>query len=240
MPELHVTLIKASDLPASDTGFTGRKSDPYVTFELGWERVRSTTIKNELNPVWKPSERFEFDVADVDTQELRVRVMDYDNFNADDTIGTMSLPVSNFVDHANEAIVETYALDIPSEFNSQNRHSTLQLEIRLVMEEPGQLTLRVWENEMWEGGAWVPADNKAKRHWSTYDNQVSAHSFEDVAPPVPEGYESESWGFSTRKGDNMGWLYASSFSSSSWEPAHDSGCYARRRLWERLCSGPAE
>ncbi|GLD94171.1 hypothetical protein PINS_up002782 [Pythium insidiosum] len=36
MPTLTVTLLSASDLPASDTGaFQGGKSDPYVHFQLG-------------------------------------------------------------------------------------------------------------------------------------------------------------------------------------------------------------
>lgn len=234
MPELHVTLIKATDLPAADSGFHGRSSDPYVTLQVGDERVRSSGFKNSLNPVWRPAERFEFEVMDVDAQKLYVRVVDHDTMNQDDLIGTLSLPIARFAKHANNPVVETFRLDVPEEFERQHCDSSIELEVCLKVEDDGQKTLHIWENELWAGGSWIPANNHERKHWSTFDQKVSSNTFEDVAPEVPDGLEGQGWAYSTRKGDEHGWSYADSF-TGPWASAKSSSSYARRRLWQNNC-----
>lgn len=234
MPELHVTLIKATDLAAADSGFHGRSSDPYVTLQVGDECVRSSTFKNQLNPVWRPAERFEFEIYDIDAENLHIQVVDHDTMNSDDLIGSLSLPVARFMKHANNPVVETFPLIIPDELEHQHTDSTIELEVCLKVEDDGQKTLHIWENELWQGGSWVPANNHERRHWSTFDQKVSSNTFEDVAPEVPDGLEGQGWAYSTRKGDEHGWMYASSF-TGPWSSSKGSSAYARRRLWQNNC-----
>ncbi|KAG6619404.1 putative C2 domain-containing protein [Phytophthora cinnamomi] len=131
MPFLHVTLRSAADLPSSDFSLVGGKSDPYVVFKLNGAKHRSACLKNTLNPVWDPPERFVFEVPDAASAVLNVEVFDHDSLNPDDLLGTLVVPVAKFADEMDVATLENYPLSVASEFDGQKRSSTLQLELCL-------------------------------------------------------------------------------------------------------------
>ncbi|KAI9911881.1 hypothetical protein PsorP6_008957 [Peronosclerospora sorghi] len=241
MPQVIVTLLRANNLPVADTLIQGSTSDPFVTFQIGDELLRSSCICGVLDPVWQPTETFEFEVPHTsqDTnRQLVIQVFDNDHFKADDLLGELYLPLSMFERRPNEAIVGTYELQVPESLKqackSSDDKTTIQLDVCFVVETDGQQTLYVWENEDYLDGKWVPSHNKERRHWSTYDLQISSDNFDDVAPEVPEGLEGAGWTYSRKKGDDHGWVYASTY-TGPWASTPSTMCYARRRLWQNNC-----
>ncbi|CAH0480906.1 unnamed protein product [Peronospora belbahrii] len=245
MPQLIVTLLRANNLPVADTFIQGSASDPFVTFQIDDEYVRSSCVSGTLNPVWQPAETFEFEVPYTSRNSERhlvIQVVDNDSFKTDELIGVLSLPLSIFEARPNEAVVETYDLQVPESFNPQESKSsdemkqktTIQLDICYEKETDGQKTLYVWENEDYRDGKWTPSHNNERRHWSSFDLQTSSDNFEHVAPQIPQGLEGAGWAYSTKKGDEHGWVYASTY-TGPWASMSSTGCYARRRLWQNNC-----
>lgn len=82
---LDVKLVQAKDLINKD--LIG-KSDPYAVLYIRPIRDRvkkSKTIDNELNPVW--NEHFEFEVEDIATQNLTVKIYDKETVEEDEILG---------------------------------------------------------------------------------------------------------------------------------------------------------
>lgn len=240
MPQLIVTLLRAGNLPVADTFIQGSASDPFVTFQLGDEYLRSSCVSAALDPVWQPAETFEFEVGHSPNAErhLVVQVVDNDRFKMDDLMGELRLPLSTFERRPNEAIVETYELQVPEALQQAvkqvDKKSTIQLDICYAEETDGQRTLCIWENEDWVDGKWTPSHNNERRHWTTYDLQTSSDNFDQVAPDVPEGLEGAGWAYTTKKGDDHGWVYAGTY-TGPWSASASPTCYARRRLWQNNC-----
>ncbi|KAL4166517.1 hypothetical protein KRP22_013775 [Phytophthora ramorum] len=239
--QLIVTLLRASNLPVADTFVQGSASDPFVTFQLGDEYLRSSCESGVLEPVWQPAETFEFEVghqSQATDRQLVVHVVDNDRFKQDDLLGELYLPLSTFERRPNEVVVDTYELQVPEGLRQAAKHpdkkTTVQLDICFAEEKDGQKTLCVWENEDYVDGKWTPSHSNERRHWSTFDLQVSSDNFDHVAPEVPEGLEGVGWAYSTKKGDDHGWLYASTY-TGPWSSASSPTCYARRRLWQNNC-----
>lgn len=191
----------------ADTFIQGSASDPFVTFQLGDEYLRSSCVSGALDPVWQPAETFEFEVGHLSPnaeRHLVVQVVDNDRFKMDDLLGELRLPLSSFERRPNEAIVETYELQVPESLQQatkqSDKKSTIQLDICYAEETDGQRTLCIWENEDWVDGKWTPSHNNERRHWSTYDLQTSSDNFDQVAPEVPEGLEGAGWAYTTKKG----------------------------------------
>ncbi|KAF4315361.1 hypothetical protein JM18_009336 [Phytophthora kernoviae] len=238
---LIVTLLRASNLPIADTFIQGSSSDPFVTLQLGDEYFRSSCVNGSLDPVWQPAEVFEFEVPHLNAQmqrQLEIQVVDNDRFKQDDLLGELQLSLSLFEARPNEAAVDTYELKVPEDLKQAAKHpekkTTLQLDICLIMETDGQKTLCVWENEDYVDGDWKPSHSNERRHWSTFDLQVSSDNFDHVAPEVPEGLEGAGWAYSTKKGDDHGWIYACTY-TGPWSASSFTTCYARRRLWQNNC-----
>jgi hypothetical protein len=78
---LEITVLEAEGLPAADTSLTGERtfSDPYVTVQVGYATMRTSTCPETLNPKWAepPGHLFVYNVAQL------VRVVVYD----DDLLG---------------------------------------------------------------------------------------------------------------------------------------------------------
>lgn len=236
MPELSVTLLRASNLPVGDASvLQGSASDPFVTFELCGECQRSSTVRSSLDPEWKPAETFVFDVPDVQRARLLVRVVDNDAFKTDDLLGECVLPVVELAGDANRSLARALALQVPPELAASAKGaSQLHVELRLSVEDEGQLTLSVWENEDFTAGRWVPASGDQWRHWTSVDGRASSDDFDQVAPPVPDGLEGKGWAYATRRGDEHGWVYARSY-TGPWAAANSTTTFARRRLWQNHC-----
>jgi len=84
---LQFEVLEGRNLPAADTGITGKKSsDPFVSIKVGFGVVRSSTAENTLNPKWKdpPGHLFVYNVA----QLVRITVHDDDVMGAD-VLGTV-------------------------------------------------------------------------------------------------------------------------------------------------------
>eukprot|EP00743_Colponemidia_sp_Colp-15_P006197 GILK01006664.1.p1 GENE.GILK01006664.1~~GILK01006664.1.p1 ORF type:complete len:1102 (+),score=210.12 GILK01006664.1:226-3531(+) len=93
---LLVHLMRAENLPAAD--FNGL-SDPYCTLELGGVKERSSIVFKDLNPTW--NQKYEFVVADVQTQSLNIKVWDKDRLMHDDLLGSISIPLSSVTQDRN-------------------------------------------------------------------------------------------------------------------------------------------
>ncbi|KAI9911379.1 hypothetical protein PsorP6_008786 [Peronosclerospora sorghi] len=131
MYAVHVTLVKAVDLPSAD--FNG-KSDPYVVFKLANTTHTSSTIPANLNPEWDPEETFAFIADDPRTAVLDVHVFDHDRISKDDKIAYCSVPLIDFIDKPDSEVL-MFELETPAEFAKQKRKSAIMLEIKLEKED---------------------------------------------------------------------------------------------------------
>lgn len=241
MPQLLVTLLRANSLPVADTYVQGNASDPFVTFQVGDEYMRSSCITKALDPVWQPAETFVFELphpSQATERHLLVQVSDNDRWKLDDLLGELSIPLSSFERRPNEAVIGTYELIVPETLKAAMKtietKASIQLDICYLQETDGQQTLCVWENEDYVDGHWTPSHNKERRHWSSFDLQTSSDNFEQVVPDVPEGLEASGWAYSNKRGDDHGWIYASTY-TGPWSSMPSALCYARRRLWQNHC-----
>ncbi|KAK6140689.1 hypothetical protein DH2020_025571 [Rehmannia glutinosa] len=90
---LEVKLIEAKELTNKD--IIG-KSDPFAKIFIRPLRDRtktSKTIDNQINPIW--NEHFEFEVEDVTTQHLTVKIYDDEGVQAAELIGCAQIPLRN-------------------------------------------------------------------------------------------------------------------------------------------------
>lgn len=92
---LKITLTHASGLAVGD--FVG-KSDPFVKFRLdGGQSARSSVRGSTLEPVWDPPEHFDFKLRDPELQILIVEVFDHDLITRDDLLGSVQIPLKEFL-----------------------------------------------------------------------------------------------------------------------------------------------
>jgi Ca2+-dependent lipid-binding protein len=131
MYAVHVTLVKAVDLPSAD--FNG-KSDPYVVFKLANTTHKSSMIPANLNPEWDPEETFAFIADEPKSAVLDVQVFDHDRISKDDKIGSCVVPLAPFVG-GQQSEVLMYDLEVPASFKKQNRKSVVMLEILVEKED---------------------------------------------------------------------------------------------------------
>ncbi|KAL6556736.1 Synaptotagmin-5 [Orobanche gracilis] len=90
---LEVKLIEAKELTNED--IIG-KSDPFAKICIRplCDRTKtSKTIDNQINPIW--NEHFEFEVEDISTQKLTVKVYDDEGIQAAELIGCAQIPLLN-------------------------------------------------------------------------------------------------------------------------------------------------
>ncbi|KAL9647433.1 hypothetical protein ABK040_006795 [Willaertia magna] len=120
IPHVEINLIKAINLPVMDI-FT---SDPYCTFDLGKDVVKSKVIDRSLNPVWNqklllaiPDEEIKKG-TDLNTLNLRVTLLDRDGIKKDDLISSILLPFSEL---RPEGIPTDYVLDLPGELCQKSK-----------------------------------------------------------------------------------------------------------------------
>ncbi|GLD94177.1 hypothetical protein PINS_up002788 [Pythium insidiosum] len=188
MATLKVTLVRIKDLPVSDSLLEGKTSDPFVVFTVRKEVQQSSCIMNNLNPQWIPRETFDFPVVDLESDVLQVSVFDHDTYNAHDLMATLVLPVSKFMSRPNSKHKESFALDVQPEYSTQACHSVIDLEICLQTDVHGEVTMRIWENQVWFlSTGWIGSDTEIYKKWSAYDDSVTSNRFEEIAPPTPRG-----------------------------------------------------
>jgi hypothetical protein len=241
MYTLEVTLLRAQDLPASDFGFMGLggKSDPYLTFKVGRMTQKSSVIMNNLSPVWSPPEKFTFKVDNPKERVLEIHVFDFDRFNKDDLLGTLTLALAPFGEKQGASEVLSYEVDIDEAFTNHKKRSYVFLEIKLQSMDRADRVLELWENQRfhlikkWTPDTMLPNDRK---RWSAVgDSNISSDNFEEVAPRVPPGLTAEGWSLDVSQGDDSGWLYAPSF-QGPWQRTEYTLATVRRRKWINKCT----
>ncbi|KAJ7535342.1 hypothetical protein O6H91_12G029200 [Diphasiastrum complanatum] len=90
---LEVKLVQAKDLLNKDA--IG-KSDPFVLLYIRPmpSRMKKTrTIDNQLNPIW--NEHFQFEVEDLETQKLTIRICDEEGFLSAQLLGYAEVPLKD-------------------------------------------------------------------------------------------------------------------------------------------------
>lgn len=237
---VKVTLTHARELEAAD--YNGA-SDPYVRFSLAdGQSARSSCRLKTLDPVWSPSEHFDFKVGDPELKTLLVEVLDHDLLTADDLIGSVSVLLKDFVvtesDLHGPAKSVAFTLEAPASVKTGAANQVF-LRITVTPLAMAEVKLEIYENECWMLGSGWSSNEKYlvdhRRRYSTEDGEVSSDSLEEIAPEPPLGYEAVTgWTFSVGKGDREGWLYAATF-SGPWYPEKLASSYVRRRRWERVC-----
>jgi len=103
MSRITVRIVEARGLTAADAC---GKSDPFAELRimnkttdllptighLGKSNVCKTkVIRNTLSPIW--NEEFTFDVRSPMTDMLEVKVLDWDRFSTNDTLGVVMVPI---------------------------------------------------------------------------------------------------------------------------------------------------
>ena len=87
LPKLHVTLVRAANLPKMDLFGS---CDAYVKIYIGSDSFKSRVVKNTYNPVFNQTHTFEVPPL-VDVLELEL--FDWDMISADDFVGGCEIPL---------------------------------------------------------------------------------------------------------------------------------------------------
>jgi hypothetical protein len=156
---LHLSVIKAKDLIAADSGGT---SDPYVRIHVGKEIAngrKTRVVKKTLNPEW--NEQFEINIRESQRKEtVTIEVFDKDVIGKDDSLGkfTFQLESLNLKFAASgEPLSRWHSFDPTS--GEENKGQVL-LAYELVKRASGlqpkaaqkkefrAITVRVWDYDM--------------------------------------------------------------------------------------------
>lgn len=89
---LSVRVLGGHSLKNRDTGLLGDLSDPYVVVRIGGVEQRTSTIKNDLDPVWSNDNEFSFTLGESDGV-LELEVFNANAVMKDTTLGRASLGI---------------------------------------------------------------------------------------------------------------------------------------------------
>ncbi|KAF1330886.1 C2 domain-containing protein, partial [Globisporangium splendens] len=249
---VKVTLTHATHLAKGD--YIG-KSNPYVKFTLDEQSTRSSCRAATLDPVWDLPEHFGFKVLNPKEQCVRVDVYDHDLITLDDHLGSVSIPLKDFItedtskappgaaatDRKELPPPKGYTLDVPPSLKTGEPNQVF-LRITVTPLDLTEVRLEIWENECWSLASGWSLDVSIfmfshRARWSNEDGSHSAAKFEEIAAKPLLGFQSQSWNFHVGKGDRDGWIYASSF-SEPWYAMSNPTMLVRRRRWENVCRRP--
>lgn len=90
---LKVKVIKGTNLAIRDM----LSSDPYVVLTLGQQKVQTTIVKSNLNPVW--NEELMLSVPE-QYGPVKLQVFDHDTFSADDIMGEAEIDIQPMITSA--------------------------------------------------------------------------------------------------------------------------------------------
>ncbi|CAA0832284.1 ADP-ribosylation factor GTPase-activating protein AGD12 [Striga hermonthica] len=90
---LKVKVIKGSNLAIRDM----LSSDPYVVLSLGQQKVQTSVVRSNLNPVW--NEELMLSVPEK-YGPIKLQVYDYDTFSADDIMGEAEIDIQSMITSA--------------------------------------------------------------------------------------------------------------------------------------------
>lgn len=90
---LKIKVVKGTNLAIRDM----MTSDPYVILNLGQQKVQTTVVKSNLNPVW--NEELMLSVP-LEYGPVKLQVYDYDTFSADDIMGEAEIDIQPLITSA--------------------------------------------------------------------------------------------------------------------------------------------
>ncbi|KAG5515936.1 hypothetical protein RHGRI_036840 [Rhododendron griersonianum] len=90
---LKVKVLKGTNLAIRDM----LSSDPYVVLTLGHQKIQTTVVKSNLNPVW--NEELMLSVPQ-DFGAVKLEVYDHDTFSADDIMGEAEVDIQPMITSA--------------------------------------------------------------------------------------------------------------------------------------------
>ncbi|CAH9097761.1 unnamed protein product [Cuscuta europaea] len=90
---VKVKVLKGTNLAIRDM----LSSDPYVVLTLGHQKVQTTVMRSNLNPVW--NEELMLSVPQ-DYGSVKLQVYDYDTFSADDIMGEAEIDIQPMITSA--------------------------------------------------------------------------------------------------------------------------------------------
>lgn len=100
---LRVQIPEARELVKSDFSLIGKGSpDPYAVLEVGAQKFRTETKKNQSNPKW--DEIFEAFVDNSKGQELEIFLYDHDLASKDSKIGNVDIKIRSVVEEGMQDI----------------------------------------------------------------------------------------------------------------------------------------
>lgn len=239
--ETKVAVLKlkaASNLPSSDA--IAGLADPYFQLKIypadllaGEQNQKSSIKPRTLNPVWDPAERFQFICSNMSDTKI---ILSLYSDGVSESLGDAALPAKDLTDQLAPVKLKLVnpdngkfcgEVDVEGCLMDPRRANTIQQHI-------------VYEYERWQPvvhwghdfpGHFLPTD---PGRWSNEDCSKFGNSFENVAPPLKEGWEEiTSWEIRMSTADVGGWKYSSSFHSTTWYDAQGFGMYVRRRPWVR-------
>lgn len=142
---VRIILYQCTNLLAADHAITGGKSDPYVLFTIGNKTLKSSRIKNDLNPHWSPPEKFEFRLKEWEHDFIIVRVYDHDLIMKDDLIGSAVIPLRLFAGNRHNELYR-YPLVLPEEIIDQPTQSDIHLQISLTTSDHQPVEYKAYFN----------------------------------------------------------------------------------------------
>ncbi|XP_051135717.1 ADP-ribosylation factor GTPase-activating protein AGD12-like [Andrographis paniculata] len=90
---LKIKVLKGSNLAVRDM----LSSDPYIVLSLGEQKVQTTVVPSNLNPVWNQELNM---VVPKDYGPIKLQVYDHDTFSADDIMGEAEIDVQPMITSA--------------------------------------------------------------------------------------------------------------------------------------------
>ncbi|KAG8385207.1 hypothetical protein BUALT_Bualt03G0017800 [Buddleja alternifolia] len=90
---LKIKVLKGTNLAVRDM----LTSDPYVVLKLGQQKVQTSVVKSNLNPVW--NEELMLSVPQ-NYGPIKLQVYDYDTFSADDIMGEAEIDIQPMITSA--------------------------------------------------------------------------------------------------------------------------------------------
>ena len=91
----YISIIEAENVPSMDLM---SKSDPQciLTISSSKKEYSTSVIDNDVNPFW--DEKFHLRVEDPENDVVKIQLYDNDAISAKDLIGTIELPISNYLE----------------------------------------------------------------------------------------------------------------------------------------------
>ncbi|GLG96182.1 Putative ca2+-dependent phospholipid-binding protein, partial [Gryllus bimaculatus] len=91
--KVKVKILAGRNLPVMDR--SSDTTDAYVEIKMGNTTYKTDVFRKSLNPVWDSEwYRFEVDDAELQDEPLQIRLMDYDTYSANDSIGKVYLDLN--------------------------------------------------------------------------------------------------------------------------------------------------